>query len=201
MGIADWHMCLPLNQGFGDYWLAQGDLPQARRMATKLCASAALPPERTYLAFGHRLLAEIGIVERQWDKAEEELAQAMSTMNGPPTPSAVWQAYGIAPPECSVSLSMKSCCRGSKLPRKVALRNRSSSADPTGVSKVMAGSRAGRRQRTPGPLFPRPARSARNRAARTARRGTRQRCRDRSRRSTSLSDPLASKPACHLVLD
>jgi len=101
MGIADWHMYLPLHQGFGDYWLAQGDLPQARRMATKLCATAALPPERTYLAFGHRLLAEIAIAERQWDQAEEEVAQAMSAMNGPPTPSAVWQAYGIAPPECS----------------------------------------------------------------------------------------------------
>ncbi len=98
MGIADWHMHLPLNQGFGDYWLAQGDLPQARRMATQLCATAALPPERTYLAFGHRLLAEIAIVEGQWDQAEEELAQAISAMNGPPTPSAVWQAYGIAAP-------------------------------------------------------------------------------------------------------
>ncbi|MGH8628075.1 MAG: hypothetical protein ACREYC_23360, partial [Gammaproteobacteria bacterium] len=78
-----------------------GDLPQARSMATKLCAIAALPPERTYLAFGHRLLAEIAIAERQWDQAEEEVAQATSAMNGPPTPSAVWQAYGIATPECS----------------------------------------------------------------------------------------------------
>jgi hypothetical protein len=101
MGIADWHMYLPLYQGFGDYWLAQGDLPQARRMATKLCETAALPPERTYLAFGHRLLAEIAIAERQWEQAEVEVARAMSAMNGPPTPSAVWHAYGIAPPECA----------------------------------------------------------------------------------------------------
>ncbi|MGH8613359.1 MAG: hypothetical protein ACREYF_15430, partial [Gammaproteobacteria bacterium] len=101
LGITDWQLCLPLYQGLSEYWLAQGDLPQARRMATKLCAIAAPPPERTYLALGRRLLAEIAIAEGQWDQAEEEVAQAMSAMNGPPTPSAVWHAYGLAPPECS----------------------------------------------------------------------------------------------------
>ncbi len=50
---------------------------------------------------GHRLLAEIAIVERQWDQAEAELAQALSAMNSPPTPGAVWQAYGLVPPEDS----------------------------------------------------------------------------------------------------
>jgi tetratricopeptide (TPR) repeat protein len=101
MGIADWHMYLPLHQGLAEYWLLQNDLTQAREMASKLCAHAALPPERTYLAFGHRLLAEIAIAERQWEQAEAEVAQAMSAMNGPPTPSAVWHVYGIAPPACS----------------------------------------------------------------------------------------------------
>jgi tetratricopeptide (TPR) repeat protein len=100
-GTTDWQWCLPLYQGLGEYWLAQGDLTQAREMATKLCAIAAPPPERTYLALGHRLLAEIAIAERQWEQAEAEVAQAMSAMNSPPTPSAVWQVYGITPPGCS----------------------------------------------------------------------------------------------------
>ncbi|MGH8609828.1 MAG: hypothetical protein ACREX9_21200, partial [Gammaproteobacteria bacterium] len=100
-GIRDWMLCLPLYQGLVDYWLAQGDLGQAREMATKLCALAALSPERTYLALGHRLLAEIAIAQKQWDQAEEEVAQAVPAMNGPPTPSAVWHDYGIAPAECS----------------------------------------------------------------------------------------------------
>ncbi|MGH8491291.1 MAG: hypothetical protein ACREXS_21120, partial [Gammaproteobacteria bacterium] len=100
-GITDWQLCLPLYQGLAEYWLAQGDLTQAREMATKLCAIAALPPERTYLALGHRLLAEIAIADRQWDQAETEVAHALTAMRDAETRSTVWNAYGIAPPDCS----------------------------------------------------------------------------------------------------
>jgi DNA-binding winged helix-turn-helix (wHTH) protein/tetratricopeptide (TPR) repeat protein len=99
-GITDWQLCLPLYQGLGEYWLAQGDLIQAREMATKLCAIAAPPPERTYLAFGHRLLAEIAMADGQWDQAEAEVAHALTAMMGAPAASTVWRAYAITPPEC-----------------------------------------------------------------------------------------------------
>lgn len=101
MRIADWHMYLPLHQGLAEYWLLQNDLTQAREMASKLCAHAALPPERTYLALGHQLLAEIALAENQCAQAEVEVARAMSAINGAPTSSTVWHAYGIAPPACS----------------------------------------------------------------------------------------------------
>ncbi|MGH8625999.1 MAG: hypothetical protein ACREYC_12265, partial [Gammaproteobacteria bacterium] len=100
-GIMDWQLCLPLYQGLAEYWLAQGDLTQAREMATKLCTIAAPPPERTYLAFGHRLLAEIALADRQWDQAETEVAHALTAMRDAETPMTVWHAYGIAPPDCS----------------------------------------------------------------------------------------------------
>ena len=100
-GLTDWQLCLPLYQGLGDYWLAQGDLKQAREMATKLCTIAAPPPERTYLALGHRLLAEIAIADRQWDQAEAEVAHALTAMMGAQAPGTVWRAYAITLPECS----------------------------------------------------------------------------------------------------
>jgi hypothetical protein len=101
MGVADWHMYLPLHQGLAEYWLVQNDLIQAREMASKLCAHAAPPPERTYLALGHQLLAEIALAENQCEQAAAAVASALSTINGAATPSAVWQAYGLAPPQCS----------------------------------------------------------------------------------------------------
>ena len=100
-GLTDWQLCLPLYQGLSDYWLAQGDLTQAREMATKLCTIAAPPPERTYLALGHRLLAEIAIADRQWDQAEAEVAHALTAMMGAQASSTVWRAYAITLPECS----------------------------------------------------------------------------------------------------
>jgi hypothetical protein len=42
-----------------EYFLALGDLVQARREATRLYEVARLPPERSYLALSHRLLAKI----------------------------------------------------------------------------------------------------------------------------------------------
>ncbi|MGH8532358.1 MAG: AAA family ATPase, partial [Gammaproteobacteria bacterium] len=100
-GITDWQLCLPLYQGLAEYWLAQGDLTQAREMATKLCAMAAPPPERTYLALGHRLLAEIAIADGQWDQAEAEVTHALAPIMGAQAPVTEWHLYAIATPECS----------------------------------------------------------------------------------------------------
>jgi hypothetical protein len=100
-GITDWQLCLPLYQGLGEYWLAQGDLTQARGMGAKLCAIAAPPPECTYLALGHRLLAEIAMADARLDQAEAEIAHALAAMMGAQAPITEWHGYAIAPPGCS----------------------------------------------------------------------------------------------------
>ncbi len=97
----DWMLCLPLYQGLADYWLVQGDLSQAREMAAKLCALAAPPPERTYLALGHRLLVEIAIADGQWDQAEAEIVHALAPMIGAQAPITEWHLYAITPTGCS----------------------------------------------------------------------------------------------------
>jgi hypothetical protein len=83
-------------QGFCEYWLAQGDLRQARREATRLCELAILPPERTYLAIGHQLLAKVAIAEQRWDGAQSELARALEIIEVAEIPLAAWRVYATA---------------------------------------------------------------------------------------------------------
>ncbi|MGH8568452.1 MAG: transcriptional regulator, partial [Gammaproteobacteria bacterium] len=84
------------HQGLCEYWLAQGDLGQAQREAALLCELAALPPERTYLAIGHSLLAQIALAERRWEEAQSQLARALEIVEGAEVPLAAWRVYATA---------------------------------------------------------------------------------------------------------
>ncbi len=79
-----------------EYWQALGDLGQARREAAELCAKAAPPPERTFLALGHRLLAEIAIAEQAWDEAQAQVSRALAVVEGAEVPLAAWRVYATA---------------------------------------------------------------------------------------------------------
>ena len=84
------------HQGFCEYWLAQGNLRQARREATRLCELAMLPPERTYLAIGHQLLAKVAIAEQAWDEAQAQVSRALAIVEGAEVPLAAWRVYATA---------------------------------------------------------------------------------------------------------
>jgi len=86
----------PFHQGLCEYRLAQGDLGQAQREATRLCELAALPPERTYLAIGHSLHAQIAIAKRRWVEAQSQLARALEIVEGAEVPLAAWRVYATA---------------------------------------------------------------------------------------------------------
>jgi DNA-binding winged helix-turn-helix (wHTH) protein/tetratricopeptide (TPR) repeat protein len=92
----DWIYRAQLHQGLSEYWLARGDLAQARREAEQMCALAAPPQDRTYLALGRRALAEIALAERSWDQAEAELARALAVVEGNEVPLAEWRVYATA---------------------------------------------------------------------------------------------------------
>ncbi|MDD5034141.1 MAG: AAA family ATPase [Methylococcaceae bacterium] len=94
--VIDWIYYLPFHQAFSEYWLAQGDLVQARKQAAALCEKAGLAPERTYLALGHRLYAEVAIAERNWDEAQAQLSQALAIIEAPELPLAAWRVYATA---------------------------------------------------------------------------------------------------------
>jgi DNA-binding winged helix-turn-helix (wHTH) protein/tetratricopeptide (TPR) repeat protein len=91
-----WLLQLLLCHGLSEYWLAQGAIGQARQEAEWLCALAAGPGERTYLALGRRTLTAIALAERRWDQAEATLSQALSVLEGAEAPLAAWRVYATA---------------------------------------------------------------------------------------------------------
>jgi len=78
------------------YWWAQGDFTRARQEAERLCELAAHPGERTYLALGKRLLAEIAFAERKWGQAEAVVSQALAVLEGAEAPLAEWRVCATA---------------------------------------------------------------------------------------------------------
>jgi tetratricopeptide (TPR) repeat protein len=94
--IMDWVLSMPLSLGWSQYRLAQSEFEAARAEAERLCDLAAKPPERTYLALGHRLLAEIALRQRHWDKAQTELARALAVLEEAEAPLAAWRVYALA---------------------------------------------------------------------------------------------------------
>ena len=94
--IMDWILSMPLSLGWSQYRLAQSEFEAARAEAERLCDLAAKPPERTYLALGHRLLAEIALRQRHWDKAQTELVKALAVLEEAEAPLAAWRVYALA---------------------------------------------------------------------------------------------------------
>jgi DNA-binding winged helix-turn-helix (wHTH) protein/tetratricopeptide (TPR) repeat protein len=91
--VMDWILHLPLSYGLSRCWLAQGDFQRARRAAERLCALAAQPGERTYLALARQTLADIAMAEQNWPQAEKELEQALVAVAHAEAPLAAWRVY------------------------------------------------------------------------------------------------------------
>ncbi len=79
--------------GLCEYWLALGDLARARECATRLYEITAPPPERTYLALAHRLLAKIAMAERDLEEAKVQVSYAVSILDHAELPLAAWRVY------------------------------------------------------------------------------------------------------------
>lgn len=92
----DWICSMPLLLGWSEYWLTQQDYPRVRQEAERLCELAAQPGERTYLALGHRLLAEVALAQRNWEGAETALTRAFAVLDGAEAPLAAWRVYATA---------------------------------------------------------------------------------------------------------
>lgn len=94
--VMDWILNMPAYYGLGECQFRQGDLDQARETAQRLCELASLAPERTYLALGHRLLAEMAMNTHDWPQAEVELTRALALLDDVPAPLAQWRVYATA---------------------------------------------------------------------------------------------------------
>jgi tetratricopeptide (TPR) repeat protein len=94
--LMDWILRMPLQRGLSEYWLARGDPERARHEADLLSELAARPPERTYLALGRQLLADIALLEDNPAQAEAELARGLAVLEGADAPLAEWRVHDSA---------------------------------------------------------------------------------------------------------
>jgi tetratricopeptide (TPR) repeat protein len=96
----DWIFHLPFYRARGELRLAQGDIAGARQDALQLCELADQPGQRTYMALGRRLLAEIAAAEGHYDEAESQIAQARAIVEGVEAPLAEWRVFATSA-ECA----------------------------------------------------------------------------------------------------
>lgn len=80
--LLDWVSQILLGEGLSRYWLAMGDYEQAREHAMEIRQIAARSDQRTYMAIGSGLLAEIAMARGDFEQADAELAEALSQIEG-----------------------------------------------------------------------------------------------------------------------
>lgn len=89
--LQDWVLRMPLTYGLGRCWLRWREPMRASAAARELCAIAALPGERTYLALGHLVMAETAVAEKNWQQARCAIAHASHTLARISAPLAEWR--------------------------------------------------------------------------------------------------------------
>jgi DNA-binding winged helix-turn-helix (wHTH) protein/tetratricopeptide (TPR) repeat protein len=92
----DYTICQHFYSNFCQYWLETGDLARAHKEAARLYEISALPPERTYLALSHSLLAKIAMAEKKFDEAKAHVLRAVSIVERANLPLAAWRVYATA---------------------------------------------------------------------------------------------------------
>jgi DNA-binding winged helix-turn-helix (wHTH) protein/tetratricopeptide (TPR) repeat protein len=88
--------CFPAYLGASETYLSLGDFEKAGYYAKRLLDLAQGAPEKTYLALGYRLLAEIAIGQGALDHASVQIASALTITENSEVPLAAWRVYSTA---------------------------------------------------------------------------------------------------------
>ena len=98
--LMDWVLQIPLHHAFSRYWLAEGNPGEARHHADRVCELSSQPGEKTYLALGHLMNAEIAKWEQDSAAAQAAVARALGVIEGNHVPLAKWRVHGAAASLC-----------------------------------------------------------------------------------------------------
>ena len=101
--LMEWMFRLPLQYGLSLCLLGEGELVRARQEAETLCELASLPGERTYVALGRQVLAEIALAGGDWDLADREITHALDSLKGAEVPLAEWRVYATLATVCETT--------------------------------------------------------------------------------------------------
>jgi DNA-binding winged helix-turn-helix (wHTH) protein/tetratricopeptide (TPR) repeat protein len=92
----DWYWRMPLESGLTELWLAQGDLAQARPHAERFLKLALATAEHTWQALAWEANARVAMAERDLRRAQDCIANGLSSMEGFEVPLAAWRVHATA---------------------------------------------------------------------------------------------------------
>jgi hypothetical protein len=94
--VFDWCFRLFLHAAMAEYWLAEGDLIEARNEA-RLYSSLALKTESfTYAALASEVSARVALAERDLTSAATFVSEALRTIEAHKVPLAAWRVHAVA---------------------------------------------------------------------------------------------------------
>jgi tetratricopeptide (TPR) repeat protein len=94
--IWDWWWGMPLESALTELWLEKGDLAQARPRAERFLSLTMATAERTYQGLAWEANARVAMAAQDWERAEECVANALSTIEGYEIPLAAWRVHATA---------------------------------------------------------------------------------------------------------
>ena len=94
--LMDWIWKLPLQLGFTELCLAEGDCNAARGESERFLTLAAATAECTWTALAHHARARVAILERDSLCARREIALGLAAIEGREAPLAAWRLHALA---------------------------------------------------------------------------------------------------------
>jgi DNA-binding winged helix-turn-helix (wHTH) protein/tetratricopeptide (TPR) repeat protein len=94
--IFDWWWRMPMESALTELWLAKGDVAQARPQAERFLSLTTATAERTYQGLAWEANARVAMAAQDWERAEECVAKALSTIEGYEIPLAAWRVHVTA---------------------------------------------------------------------------------------------------------
>ncbi len=90
-----WRYNIRLQAEYARYWIAQGDLSAARRSAQACQTAAAKHQARKHLAWSHRILGEIAMLEDDVEAAASHLDESLRVLDQYPCPTVEWKVLRL----------------------------------------------------------------------------------------------------------
>jgi hypothetical protein len=99
--IHDWYSRMILQGALSELWLARRDLARARLEAERFLELTRATAEHTWQALAWETNARVATAERDFNRAQKCIDQALSTMEGFEVPLAAWRVHGTAAELCA----------------------------------------------------------------------------------------------------
>ncbi len=90
---ADWYHRMVLQKVLAEVWLSKGELTNARAEVEHFLALTLAAEEITFRALAYEVNARLAIAELDFDRAHDQLAKAVQSMEGYEVPLAYWRVH------------------------------------------------------------------------------------------------------------